>query len=200
MLGAPAVQGTLPMNESNRDALQRFLVLGYDELRSRLTRRFGSVELASDVLHETWIRIESASPAGVVRSPRNYLLQMAANVALRRLKDENGYVTLTDAGMAVGIVDDAPDPESAAMARSEVAALAKALSELTPRRRDILLLSRLEGVQLWAIAERLRVSQRLVEIELKHALAHCALRVERNVVKRFGPRSPEGRQTEKDPD
>jgi RNA polymerase sigma factor (sigma-70 family) len=200
VLGAPAVQGTWSMNESNRDALQRFLVLGYDELRSRLTRRFGSVELASDVLHETWIRIESASPAGVVRSPRNYLLQMAANVALRRLKAESGYVTLTDARMAVGIVDDAPDPESAAMARSEVAALAKALSELTPRRRDILLLSRLEGVQLWAIAERLCVSQRLVEIELKHALAHCALRVERSVVKRFGPRPPRGLQTEEDPD
>jgi RNA polymerase sigma factor (sigma-70 family) len=200
VLGALDVQGTWSMNESNRDALQCFLVLGYDELRSRLTRRFGSVELASDVLHETWIRIESASPAGVVRSPRNYLLQMAANVALRRLKAENGHVTLTDAGMAVGIVDDAPDPESAAVARSEVAALAKALSELTPRRRDILLLSRLEGVQLWAIAERLCVSQRLVEIELKHALAHCALRVERNVVKRFGPRCSEGGQAEGDPD
>jgi RNA polymerase sigma factor (sigma-70 family) len=198
--GAPAVQGTLPMNESNRDALQRFLVLGYDELRSRLTRRLGSVELASDVLHETWIRIESATPAGVVRSPRNYLLQIAANVALRRLKAENGSVAVTDASMAVGIVDDAPDPESAAMARSEVAALAKALSELTPRRRDILLLSRLEGVQLWAIAERLGVSQRLVEIELKHALAHCALRVERDVIKRFGPMSPGGHQTEEDPD
>jgi RNA polymerase sigma factor (sigma-70 family) len=179
------------MNDSNRGVLQRFFVLGYDELRARLTRRFGSVELASDVLHETWLRIENATPADVVRSPKNYLLQMAANVALRRLRAENNFVTLTDAKMAVGIADDAPDPESAAMARSEVAALAKALAELTPRRRDILLASRLDGVQLWAIAERLGISQRLVEIELKHALAHCALRVERNVIKRFGPRSPE---------
>jgi RNA polymerase sigma factor (sigma-70 family) len=184
------------MNDSNRAALRRFFVLGYDELRARLTRRFGSVELASDALHETWLRLESAVPAGVVRSPRNYLLQMAANVALRRLKADNNFVTLTDAKMAVGIADDAPDPECAAIASSEVAVLAKALSELTPRRREILLASRLDGVQLWAIAERLGVSQRLVEIELKHALAHCALRVDRNVIKRFGPRPPEGSQTE----
>jgi RNA polymerase sigma-70 factor (ECF subfamily) len=188
------------MNDSNRAVLQRFLVLGYDELRARLARRFGSVELASDVLHETWLRIENATPADVVRSPKHYLLQMAANVALRRLRAENNFVTLTDAKMAVGIVDDAPDPESAAIARSEVAALAKALAELTPRRRDILLASRLDGVQLWAIAERLGISQRLVEIELKHALAHCALRVKRNVIKRFGPRSPEASKTEENPD
>jgi len=187
------------MNDSNRDTLRRFFVLGYDELRARLTRRFGSVELASDALHETWLRLENAAPADVVRSPKHYLLQMAANVALKRLRAENAFVTLTDAKMAVGIIDDAPDPECAAMARSEVAALAKALSELTPRRRDILLASRLESIPLWAIAERLGVSQRLVEIELKHALAHCALRLERNVIKRFGPRSSEGSQTRETP-
>lgn len=188
------------MSGSNRDTLRRFFLLGYDELRARLTRRFGSVELASDVLHETWLRIDSAVPAGIVRSPRNYLLQMAANVALKRLKAENGFVTLTDAKMAVGIVDDMPDPESAAMARSEVAVLARALSELTPRRREILLASRLEGIQLWAIAERLGVSQRLVEIELKHALAHCALRVGRSAVKRFGPSPSKRSQTDGGPD
>jgi RNA polymerase sigma factor (sigma-70 family) len=190
----------MSMTSSNREALRRFLLLGYDELRARLTRRFGSVELASDVLHETWLRLENAGPLDVVRSPRNYLLQMAANVALKRLKAENALVTLTDAKMAVGIVDDAPDPESAAMARSEVAVLARALSELTPRRREILLASRLEGIQLWAIAERLGVSQRLVEIELKHALAHCALRVGRNAARRFGPKPPKGSQTDGDCD
>lgn len=188
------------MNNPGRDALRRFFVLGYGELRARLTRRFGSVELASDVLHETWLRLENAAPADVVRSPKNYLLQMAANVALKRLRAENNFVTLTDAKLAVGIIDDAPDPECAAMARSEVAALARALSELTPRRRDILLTSRLEGIPLWAIAERLGVSQRLVEIELKHALAHCALRVGRNVTQRFGPRPSKGSHTDGDPD
>ncbi|MCA6116448.1 sigma-70 family RNA polymerase sigma factor [Bradyrhizobium sp. WSM 1738] len=186
------------MSDLNRATLRRFFVLGYDDLRARLARRFGSVELASDALHETWLRLETAVPAGIVRSPRNYLLQMAANVALKRLKVERSFVTLTDAKMAIGISDDAPDPECAAIASSEVAMLAKALSELTPRRREILLASRLDGIQLWAIAERLGVSQRLVEIELKHALAHCALRVDRNVIKRFGPRSPQGSQAEEE--
>lgn len=187
------------MSNSGRDALRRFFVVGYDELRTRLTRQFGSVELASDALHETWLRIDNAAPAGTVRSPKHYLLEMASNVALKRLRAENRFVTLTDAKLAIGLLDNAPDPERAAIARSEVGALARALAELTPRRRDILLASRLEATPLKAIAERLGISQRLVEIELKHALAHCALRLDRKVIKRFGPKPSQGSQAEEGP-
>jgi len=186
------------MSNSSREALRKFFVLGYDELRTRLIRRLGSVELASDALHDTWLRIDNARPAGIVLSPKHYLLQMASNTALKRRSTEKRFVTLTDAKMAIGLVDDAPDPERAAIARSEVEALARALAELTPRRRDILLSSRLKCIPLWAIAERLGISQRLVEIELKHALAHCALRLKRKVIKRFGPKLSEGSEAEQD--
>ena len=187
------------MTDSSRDAMRRFFVLGYDELRARLTRRFGSVELASDALHETWLRIDNAAPSGTVLSPKHYLLQMASNAALKRLNADNRFVTLTDAKMAIGLVDEAADPEQTVIARSDIEALARALSELTPRRRDILLSSRLEGAPLRAIAERLGISQRLVEIELKHALAHCAMRLERKVTRRFGPKAPGGSQGQEGP-
>lgn len=186
------------MSNSSRDTLRRFFVLGYDELRVRLTRRFGSVELASDALHETWLRIENAAPAERLSSPKHYLLRMASNLALRRLKSENRFVTLTDAKLAIGVADETPDPERAAIARSELDALADALAELTPRRRDILLSARIHAVPLAVIAERLGVSQRLVEIELKNALAHCALRLERKVIKRFGPKPSEVSESEED--
>jgi RNA polymerase sigma factor (sigma-70 family) len=185
------------MTHSPRDALRRFFLTGYDELRARLTRRLGSAELANDALHETWLKIDSAAPETLL-SPKHYLLQMASNVALKRLSAENRFVTLSDAKIAIGLVADDPDPERAALARSEVAALASALAELTPRRRDILLASRLNAVPLWAIAEKLGISQRLVEIELKHALAHCALRLQRKVVQRFGPKLAQGSDTEED--
>jgi RNA polymerase sigma-70 factor (ECF subfamily) len=184
------------MSHSTRETLRHVLLLGYDDLRARLTRRFGSVELASDALHETWLRLETAAPAATVLSPKHYVLQMAVNAALKSLKTENRFVGLTDAKMAIGLVDDAPDQERHSIARSDLEALAGAISELTPRRREILLLSRLKGMPLWAIAERLGISQRLVEIELKHALAFCALRLDRTVVKRFGPRPRKGSMAE----
>jgi RNA polymerase sigma factor (sigma-70 family) len=175
------------MSESGRDLLHRFFMASYDQLRARLVRRLGSVELADDALQETWLRIEGSAPDGV-RSPMLYLLKTAFHVALRQIRAEKRFVTLSDAQIAIGLADDVSNPEQSAMARSELEMLARALGDLTPRRRQILLWSRLDGVPLREIAERLDVSQRLVEIELKHALAHCAERLNRNLIQRFGPK------------
>jgi RNA polymerase sigma-70 factor (ECF subfamily) len=182
------------MSDSDRDALRQVFVLGYHDLRIRLTRRLGSAERASDALHETWLRIERATPAGLLNKPKSYLLQMAFHAALAHWRAEQRVVTLSDAKAALGIADDAPGPERAAAARLEIETLARALAELTPRRREILLASRLDGVALREIAARLGISQRLVEIELRDALAHCALRLKREVVQRFGPKAPKDSQ------
>ncbi len=168
--------------------MRRFFVAGYDELRTRLTHRLGSAELAHDVLHETWLSLDRVVPAGPVQSPRGYLLRMAVNVALKHWGAENVSLPWSTPRPRLDWVDDAPGPERSAVARSEVEILVRALADLTPRRREILLASRLENIPLHVIAARLDVSQRLVEIELKHALAHCALRLGREVVQRFGPR------------
>ncbi|WP_197322774.1 sigma-70 family RNA polymerase sigma factor, partial [Ralstonia solanacearum] len=85
------------------------------------------------------------------------------------------------------IVDAAPGPEREVESREQIARLEQVLEELTPRRRTILLASRLEGTPLREIAERLGVSQRLVELELKAALEHCAKRFGKKVTRRFGP-------------
>jgi len=180
------------MNSSGRDALRQAFALAYDELRRRLTRRLGSVELASEALHDAWLRLDRAQPVGPVHRPTNYLLQMGFNAALKRRAADQRALGLTDARMALGITDETPDPERAMIARSDVEVLAEALAEMPPRRRKILLASRLEGLTLREIAQQLGVSQRLVELELKHALAHCAQRLNRKAVQRFGPRSLAG--------
>lgn len=183
------------MIAANREMLRRVFMLGYEDLRTRLMRRLGSAELANDVLHDTWLRIERSEFVGEVRSPRNYLLQVAFHAALARWRGDKKFVALSDAKMVIGLADDLPDPERTVAARSDVAILTRALGELTPRRRDILLASRLEGQPLRDIAAQLGISQRLVEIELKHALAHCALRLNRKVIQRFGPRPVKYDQT-----
>jgi RNA polymerase sigma factor (sigma-70 family) len=177
------------MTNSNREALRHFFLLGYNELRIRLTRRLGSAELAGDALHETWLRIDRAEPAGAVHSPKHYLLQMAANVATKQRALESRLVTLSDAKSAIGLVDETPDPEQATLARFEVEALAHALAELTPRRREVLLASRLMGEPMQSIADRLGISKRLAELELKEALAHCTLRLERTAGRKANSRS-----------
>jgi RNA polymerase sigma-70 factor (ECF subfamily) len=177
------------MTDAGREMLRRVFELGYDDLRTRLANRVGSSEIASDALHETWLQINRSAPASPVRSPMGYIFRIAMNIVLKRWQVENRLVTLSDAKMAVGIADDTPNPEQTTVARLEMDALVRAISELTPRRRKILLAIRLDGQSLLETATQLAVSQRLVEIELKHALEHCAYRLGRDVIQRFGPKS-----------
>lgn len=184
------------MSESGRDRLRRVFELGYDDLRTRLANRVGSSEIASDALHETWLQINRAAPVGTVHSPKGYIFRIAMNIVLKRWQVENRFATLSDAKLAIGIADDVPDPEQATVARLELDALVQAISELTPRRREILLAIRLDGQSLLEMATQLGVSQRLVEIELKHALEHCAYRLDRELIQRFGPKPDKRSQEE----
>jgi RNA polymerase sigma-70 factor (ECF subfamily) len=186
------------MTETTRQILLEILLLDYDDLKAKLTQRLGSAELASDVLQDTWLRLEKAAAIGPVQRPRPYLLRMAHNIALKRLEGEPKTVTLDDARIAIGLADAAPGPAEIAEARAELAALKEAVHELTPRRRDILLASRLDGVPLQELAVRFGVSQRLVERELQSAVLHCAERLKKKVVQRFGPKPRPGSKSETD--
>lgn len=179
------------MSESSRAALRRLLVGRYADLKKRLTRRLGSADLAGEVLQDAWVRLEEATPSDAVRVPEAYLLRMAYNIALKRRRAGQGSVSLDDARRALDLADDAPGPAAVAESRSELARLAAAAAELTPRQRDILFASRLEQVPLGELAVRHGISQRWVEKELRHAVLHCARRLDRKVVQRFGPRPRE---------
>ncbi|MEA2916082.1 MAG: hypothetical protein QOJ15_8163 [Bradyrhizobium sp.] len=55
------------MTNSNRPSLRQWLTAGYTDIRRRLTRRLGSEELASEVLHETYLRLDGAGDAAAVK-------------------------------------------------------------------------------------------------------------------------------------
>jgi RNA polymerase sigma factor (sigma-70 family) len=188
------------MSESGRETLRQLLLVDYDELKSRLTRYLGSADRAADALQDTWLRLEGGTPIAPVRRPFPYLLRIAYNLALKRRQAERETVTLEDARIALNLADDAPGPEQIAGARSEMAAVRQALAELSPRRREILIASRVDGVPLREIAGRLGTSQRLIEMELKLALIHCGRRLGRKIVRRFGPKAPQGSDNKKNDD
>lgn len=176
------------MTEQPGHSLRRLLLIDYLELKKQLTRKIGSAERAEDALQDTWMRLGRAKPAEPVQRPFSYVLRIAYFLALKRLYKERDNASIDDARAALDLVDDAPDPERVATARSDLAAVREALAELTPRRRQILLAARLRGTPLREIAVQHGISQRMVELELKAALQLCGDRIERKIVQRFGPR------------
>jgi RNA polymerase sigma-70 factor (ECF subfamily) len=182
------VEGQDGMTDSSRDLLRRIFLLGYEDLKVRLTRRLGSVELAGDALQEAWLRLENAVQIGPVLRPQPYILRMAYNIALKRLQGERETVTLEEVREELNLVDDAPSPAQVAEARAELTLLLQAAKELTPRRRDILFAARVDGASIEDIGRRFAISERVVARELKAAVLHCAERIDRKFVQTRGRR------------
>jgi RNA polymerase sigma-70 factor (ECF subfamily) len=161
---------------------------GYDELKLRLTRRLGSVDQATDALHETFLRLGNASVVGPVRSPNAYLFRAALNVAIDQRVAETRRLNFMDVHELLDIPDQEPDPERAAEARSEVDALKRALAELPFRRREMFLAVWMEEQPRQDVADRFGVTLRTVQAELKLALEHCSRRLDRSERKNFASR------------
>lgn len=179
------------MSDPNVLALRHLLLADYQGLDRQLARRFGCADFASDVLQETYLRLEGMSEVGPVRSPKAYLFRIAVNIANDRRRAENRRLTVDEADSLLEIPDDGPDASRVVEDRSELSLLRRAIAELPERRRRILLLSRVEGVPHRDIAQSLGVTVRTVETDLKQAVEHCAHRLKRKSVAKFALRRPE---------
>jgi RNA polymerase sigma factor (sigma-70 family) len=161
--------------------LRQLLADDYNDLKLRLARRLGSLEFASEVLHETWLRLERyAGEPGLLRNPRAYLFRVALNVAKDRQRAGSRLLTLSEIEALRHADRDEIDPARIAVARADIDALANALEELPERRRAIFIAARLEELPYRDIASAFGISIRMVERELKRALAHCRERLEIN--------------------
>jgi RNA polymerase sigma-70 factor (ECF subfamily) len=176
------------MGDTVRGVLRDLLLTSYGDLRKRLIRRLGSAELADDALHDTFLRLETAYPVGPVHRPSAYLLRVALNIASNHRLAEARRLTVPETEALLEIGDEAPDPARVAEARSDIEALTRALAELPERTRDIFLAAWDEDAPYQVIADRFDVTVRTVQTELKNALEHCALRLDRRRGKNFALR------------
>jgi RNA polymerase sigma-70 factor (ECF subfamily) len=142
-----------------RDPLRRFLLL----------RRAVSPADIDDVAQEVFLRMLRYDRHELVAHPQAYLFKMAANVAAewsiragRRQPHASEWLTDLAADSS---------PESDLQRDSEEAALRRALENLSPRAREVMRLHFAEGLTHQAIAERLRVTRRVVKREMIRAYA-----------------------------
>jgi RNA polymerase sigma-70 factor (ECF subfamily) len=155
------------------------LVQDYLKLKARLMRRLGSADLATEILHETYLRLSAAAPSGMVKNPEAYLYRAALNVAADSRDQDRRWVDKATIEAARRRDDYELDPEEILVAQQEWRALLAALDELPARRRAVFLAARLEELPHREIAERLGVSIDTVDRELKQALTFFAKRLGR---------------------
>jgi RNA polymerase sigma-70 factor, ECF subfamily len=182
--------GPAGVTNSNRVQLRVQLVENYESLIRRLTRKLGSSDSARETLHETFLRLERAPEATEIKSPADYIFRAAINVAKDRQKSQNSKVSRLEIDELLEVRDEAPDPAQIVEARSDIMAFKRALSELPERPRTVLEAILVEGQAPREVSERLGVSLRTVEGDLKLALSHCAGRLQRSLIQRLGGPRP----------
>ena len=178
------------MGDTNRERLRARLVENYGVLIKQLTRRLGSIDFAYEALHETFLRLDRVSDATAVKSPTDYIIRTAVNVAKDRWKSQNSRAGAGEIDVLLDVSDETPDPARIVEARLEIEAFKRALAELPVRPREVLRSISIEGRSADEVAKQLEVSVRTVESDLRKALKHCADELDRKFIARLGGPRP----------
>ena len=174
----------LPTSAPGQGArLQAVLEGNYAGLHRRLTRHLGCAELASDSLHDAWLRLGSLADGGgtaPAHSPVAYVFRVARNAAMDSLRRNRAWLYADEdvgdgaAGLVDFLADTAAGPERLAELQADVRRLAQAVELLPRRHRQVLEALRVDELTRQEVAERHDMSLRNVDTALRQALDHCA--------------------------
>ncbi|MGJ7542478.1 RNA polymerase sigma factor [Variovorax sp. LT1R16] len=155
--------------------LRGVLAANYSSLHRSLLRHLGCPDLASDCLHDAWLRLGEMNVSEPVQSPEAYVYRVACNLAMDRLRSNRPmqYASGVESELDA-LADHSPGPDVIAEARSELEAVERALQRLPRRHRSVLIALRLEDKTRQEVAAWLRISLRSVDTALRKALEHCA--------------------------
>ncbi|WP_398491329.1 RNA polymerase sigma factor [Variovorax sp.] len=167
------------MSEEARLLLIGYLTKHYGTLKQRIARLVGNNDLASDALHDAWLRLKTHEVEGSIQSPGSYLVRMAINLAVNVQRRQSRSVSIEEIDALADLSDPAPGPAQTAESREEMEILIQWVERMPARRRDIFILVHWEGVTQEEAARRMGCSKRTVEYELKHAHDQLTARMSR---------------------
>jgi len=149
----------------------------FDRYRASLHRHvsglLGSWPDAEDIVQETYSRLLAFTDLEQIEPrARSYMFRIATNLVYDRHRRprEQSIEDLGQAYESIAVIDG---PDAIVDVERALEAITRTLLQLRPRCRQIFLLRTAEGLAYEAIAERLGVSKRTVEREMKQALDAC---------------------------
>lgn len=146
-------------------------------LQGWLRKRLGCADKASDLAHDTFLRLISQRDNPQLREPRAYLSTIARSLMIdlfRRRRLEQAYLeVLTSQPEQLEV-----SPERRAIIIETLLEIDALLDGLGPRGREIFLLAQLDGLSFVEIGRRLELSANTVRKHFIRAMTHCLLLIE----------------------
>ncbi len=154
------------------DSFREFYTQILHFLRKRTDNSSDAADMTQDVFTQ-WLGYQDRAK---VEQPRAFLFQMARNLLRdhwRRQQVRHAIHSEHAEGESEPLSDERDEPMAAAQRLQRLAQLKSVLAELSPRRREALMLHRFEGLSQAQIAARMGISVSMVEKHIAQALLHC---------------------------
>ncbi len=159
----------------------------YADILHYLRKRTDSASDAADMTQDVFAQWLGYRDQAKVEQPRAFLFQMARNLLRdhwRRQKVRQTVFVEQLADTTEGEVQvhntQSNDPLARAQQQQHLERLSTVLDELSPRRREALMLHRFDGMSQAQIAEHMGISVSMVEKHIASALLHCKRRLEQD--------------------
>ena len=126
----------------------------------------------SDLCQDVFVRVYEAAQTEIPRPVKPFVFAAARNLLINRMRREQIVSIEAVADLdSLGLAADEPAPDRAVIARDELRRLQAALDHLPPRRREVVLLRKVEGLTRREIAKRLGLAEITVAKHLAAGIA-----------------------------
>ena len=161
------------MNDSSSLAITQLIKTYDEELRRVITRRCGCMDMAADIVQETYQRMLSGGLWHQAENPRALLHRIAANLATdyeRRNTVRNRYISQEETIPDWVAETDNTQPDHILATRERLEQLALIVNKLPPKCRTVFIMRKIDELSHAEIADRLGISRNMVEKHLRNAL------------------------------
>lgn len=148
-----------------------------DELKRFFAARFGSLERAEDLVQDLYLKVAGLGAAAEVDNPGGYLYRLAMNLMLDHTRQQSratardtAWRSANNAEVGGEDVADQPSIEDALTSQRRYAQMMAALDQLPLQTQRVFRLHKFEGLTHAQTAQRLGISQRMVEKHVSAAL------------------------------
>jgi RNA polymerase sigma factor (sigma-70 family) len=145
--------------------------------RLRAIASRAGAEEAEDLAQEALLRTAEAGAKAPVDAPLHLLFRIARNAVIDRLRAKGRASALFRPGEA-DASDPAANPERILIASERLRRALAVIDAMPPKRREVFLLHRLEGLSYAQIAKRAGISIKTVEKHMALAMAQLSREVD----------------------